>query len=266
MNVYIPSRSRASVIAQRDRTLEQLSRNLELRHRIYIVVPSDQYEEYVVNVADRAHVLVRPAGKISVVRQWIGEHAKVAGERFFCMMDDDLCFSIRKGVDDWHLRPQTVGETALMLDRMEELLLRGYGAVGVSARGGNNYCTEDPMINTRMTRILAFPTDQFLRCQHNRVEVMEDFDILLQLLRRGMPNAVLTKFAQDQKQTQELGGCSDWRTHEIHEASARLLAKLHAPFVRLRDKKNKSGGEFGSRKEVTIYWKKAFRFGSHNTK
>lgn len=262
MNIYIPSRSRADRVAQQGRTLRQLAVVEVVRNRdTYLVVPAEQRDDYIRATSGIIHpqfILACPVNGIALVRQWCAQHAADDGQRHFCMMDDDLGFLIRKEKGDWHLRSQEPDETEEMIEYIETLLKEGYGAVGVSPREGNNRFDKCPYVNTRLIRVLAFDTLKFLGCQHGRVDVMEDFDILLQLLRKGVPNAMLVNYAQGQRQTQEAGGCSDYRSHAVHEASARKLAELHEGFVRLRDKQNKSGGEFGTRKEVTIYWKKAF--------
>jgi hypothetical protein len=257
MKIFIPSRSRADRVAQKGRTLRQLIKT-NLPHP-YVVVPVGQKPQYEDAVAGRIpadNVLVCPYDGIAMTRQWCAEQA--GNDKHFCMMDDDLGFLIRKAPGDWHLRGQEPEETKRMVGYIEHLLLKGYGAVGVSPREGNNRFDKCPNINTRLIRVLAFNTAEFLACEHGRVPVMEDFDVLLQLLRRGVPNAMTVNFAQGQKQTQEAGGCSDYRSHKLHAAAAEKLAELHEPFVRLRMKKNRSGGEFGTRKEVTIYWKKAY--------
>jgi hypothetical protein len=143
-----------------------------------------------------------------------------------------------------------------------ENLLRDYAHVGIGVRGGNNNVgTGDaPLLteNTRTMRALAYRTDDFLSVEHGRVQVMEDFDVNLQLLRRGLKNCCINYWCQDQKMTNAAGGCSGLRTHALHEAAAVRLAELHPGLVALRQKKNKTGGEFG---EVTIQWKRAFNAG-----
>lgn len=154
-----------------------------------------------------------------------------------------------------------------MVERIDTLL-ENHAHVGVSAREGNNrWSPADPAyirdggvnrINTRMLRVLCFRRDIVLDvAKFGRVAVMEDFDLSLQLLRAGYPNRVLWDYAQNQTGTNTSGGCSTYRTHAVQESSARTLAALHPDFVKLRKKENKTGGEFGNRTEVTIYWKKA---------
>jgi len=134
-----------------------------------------------------------------------------------------------------------------------------FAHVGISGREGNNRVRDAWVENTRYMRFLAYRTDQYMACEHNRVTVMEDFDIALQMLRAGHPNKVYYMYAQGQAKTQSAGGCSVWRTHEVHNAGAERLAELHPGFVTVRQKQNKTDREgFGTRKEVTVYWKKAF--------
>jgi hypothetical protein len=144
-----------------------------------------------------------------------------------------------------------------MLTYIEQALHK-YAHVSISAREGNNRMEVPFVTCSRPLRAMAFRRKEFLQCEHGRVDVMEDFDVTLQLLRKGYQNMVITAYANDQRMTQMAGGCSDYRTHAVHEASAKKLAKLHPEFVKLRTKENKTGGEFAKRTEVTISWKAAY--------
>lgn len=259
--MYIPSRSRADKITKgMSSTIPWLS---AAGIRSVLVVPKSQVKEYsrVVDSAGVASSVVAcPKDGIAKTRHWIGQYAAKNGESSFIMMDDDIRFYIRKSATDVHLRDQNPKELSSMVSALHGYLVSGkYGACGVSPREGNNRLDFVKVVeNTRLIRVLGFDTEEFLKCKHGRVAVMEDFDILLQLLRRGLPNVMTVNYAQGQMQTQSAGGCSDYRTHELHEESAKRLAEIHAPFVTLRQKVNKSGGAFGTRTEVTIYWKRAY--------
>ena len=259
--IYIPSRSRAHHLATG--TLGEIPR--DMHSSVRIVVPRGQLDDYVYAVNEiedsAATVLPCPARGIANTRKWIGEYAQSVMADKFLMLDDDLGFLIRRSPDTWRLRGTTAKEVRTMLNVVERRLDE-YACVGISPREGQNRLAatkiEDVYANTRIIRALAFRTEEFLGCRHGRLQVMEDFDVLLQLLRQGHPNCQLTYFAQGQGSTQAPGGCSDYRTHESHEKSAKKLAAMHRPFVSLRQKQNKSGGEFGHRTEVTIQWKQAF--------
>jgi len=221
------------------------------------VVPEDQVEKYRPLAARHGSGLVGcPHDGIALTRRFCGE---LASDWCFIMMDDDLKFYRRVSRDDWHLRyPEDLGDhPGNMLDHVLRKL-RTYVHVSVGAREGNNRLPSCGVQCSRPLRALAYRTAEFLSCDHGRVTVMEDFDVTLQLLRRGHENHVTAYWAQDQKQTQAPGGCSDYRTHKVHADSVRKFAALHPGFVRLRRKENRSGGAFGTRLEATIYWQKAY--------
>jgi hypothetical protein len=190
--------------------------------------------------------------------------AATAGHDKFIMMDDDVTFYRRRSPDCYNLRNATKDDTDTMLQTIS-CLLNEVASVGISSREGNNragigHALADNLVvrNTRVMRVLAYRTADFLACEHDRVRVMEDFDVQLQLLRKGLGNACLYYWANGQPKTNAPGGCSIWRAHELHEAEARRLAELHPDFVRLRQKINKTDRDgFGTRTEVTIAWKAA---------
>jgi hypothetical protein len=152
------------------------------------------------------------------------------------------------------------------LIRMVKSKLTMFAHVGISARGGNNLKLSKVETNERMMRFLAYdrmrvPPD----CRFDRVPCKQDFDMTLQLLRKGLPNAVIYEFAQDQvRQSNAPGGCANYRTEEMVEEAARELQRLHPKFVKLVEKTNNNwkGFEKESRLEVKIAWKQAAAAGS----
>jgi hypothetical protein len=198
---------------------------------------------------------------MSAVRKWIANHAHRHGHPYFLMLDDDFRFFRRREDGSGYLRKaDQPGDMEECLNVTERYLSEGYAAVGISSRQGNNRMPACEY-NTRINGAMAFHTEAYLACQHERLTVMEDFDVILQLLRSGKPNAKFSLFAYDQDKTQAPGGCSTYRTHQNHEESAYRLSELHPGLVKLREKRNRTGGAFGTRTEVTIYWKRAYREG-----
>lgn len=252
MPIYIPSRSRH----HRSLTLEALDGTGWPRA---LVVPAAQAGAYRPLARDHgARLLPCPAKGIAATRQWIGEHCKT--DRFL-MLDDDLRFYYRvmtlpQETRLWKCEPANM---KMMLYAVQGMLTK-FAHVAISAREGNNRM-ELPFVRcSRPLRALAYRKEPFLECEHGRVDIMEDFDVTLQLLGMGYQNAVITAWAQDQIQTQTAGGCSDYRTHKLHEASVKRMYKLHGKeFISLRQKENKTGGEFGKRLEATIYWQKRWQ-------
>lgn len=191
-------------------------------------------------------------------RRWLFEQARGAGRDAVIMLDDDLDFYIRRDPDDWHLSTPDASEMEQMFREVEQKLSEGYMHVGVSGREGNNRIDDYGVECTRYMRLLAYRTDMPENIQHGRIDGMSDFDVNLQLLRAGCPSYVFFRYAQGQRGTQTPGGCAINRTHETHEREVDFMVERHAPHVKKRMKKNKGGGEFGTRPEVTVYWKKAY--------
>jgi TET-associated glycosyltransferase-like protein len=258
MGLYVPSMGRAG--AKRP-VLCWLPESL-LPHTT-LVVPPGEREEYLA-VARRfgCRVASTPPGEhgIAATRLYIGKFAAARGQSKFCMLDDDIDFYWRPDLTDYHLRPappeivsQILRDVAADLDR--------YAHVGVSGREGNNRVAEVALENVRYVRLLAYRTEEFLACDHGRVPVMEDFDVALQLLRRGHSCKVWFCYAQGQDQTNSRGGCSTYRTRALQEKAARQLAELHPGLVRVLMKHNKTdAAAFGTRVDVKIAWKRALNY------
>lgn len=271
MLLFIPSRGRY--------TPKELQRGVladippEWHDRTSLVVPSDELRLYAqgLHLAGFDAVTVHaPQGidGIAATRHYCGVAAEANNHDKFVMLDDDIRFLVRRDSDTWRMRsPPAHAEVAECLSKVERML-ELYSHGGVSSRDGNNRVgvgSKDSLVreNERYLRLLAFRTDDFLSCEHGRVPVMEDFDVALQLLSRGLSSFILYYWAQGQTMTNAAGGCSTYRTHELHEGAARKLAELHPGVVSLREVSKKTDTDgFGTRTEVTIQWKKAHKMGS----
>lgn len=268
MKIYVPSKGRYSEDELRRGPLSDFS-DKWLANTVY-VVPEEEKTAYLDGLAyagfsGKGVTVGSPDSEVRGIAQTrlaIGKIAKFYGEKMFCMVDDDVRFVRRRDDVSTSLVPCTKDDVDEMWAHVH-WFLHHYAHVGVSARQGNNNSgvgSRKSLFeeNTRTLRVLCYQTEAFLSVEHGRVEVMEDFDVNLQLIRSGRKNANLCWWSQDQKMTNAPGGCSTYRSHEVHERSAHKLAELHRPYVQLRQKQNKTGGEFGTRTEVTIYWKKAY--------
>jgi hypothetical protein len=269
MPVFIPSMDRANSLFDKISTLKFIK---DVPNEILVVVPPDQNDAYrlALNLHGRRDVVVLscPEKGIAKTRHWIGLHCRKRKINKFAMFDDDLNFAVRKSAENNLLRPQEHKDVLEMLDWVDSALDE-YAHVGISPRDAaktQRVETGDKpltLLNKRTLRTLCYQTDAFLSVKHGRVQVMEDFDVNLQLIRSGRPNIQTYWWTNDQRQTGSPGGCASYRSHEVHEESAIKLAELHAPFVTLRTKINKgqvikSAAAFRERKEVTIYWEKAY--------
>lgn len=267
--IYIPSMDRASVIF--DGTSATLNHIKEVKNPIFLVVPPDQQGRYNAACFNRSRqevqVITCPEKGIAKTRHWIGKTAQKQGYAKFAMFDDDLNFSVRAGENDCLLRKQEHEDIVAMLAWIDSALDK-YAHASVSPRDAAKTqsvasgAAPLTLLNKRLLRILCYQTEAFLGCKHGRVEVMEDFDVTLQLIRKGLWNIQTYWWANDQRQTNSPGGCSSYRSHEVHEASAKKLAELHSPYVELVQKENKGGvvksaEAFRKRTEVRIAWEKA---------
>lgn len=267
MKIYIPSHNRAHPEMISSGPLACMGQ--EAIDRVSYVVHTEQLSDYQMALDkspfDNVNIIGVETENIAQTRHRIGKYCEAHGQNKFVMMDDDIQFLIRKSPDVWNLRGTEPHEVDQMLSWVEALL-DDHAHVGVSPREGqNNLGIGGPdllSLNTRTLRALAYRTKDFLSVEHERVTVMEDFDTNLQLLRLGLSNANVAYWAQGQKMTNAPGGCSVYRTHDVHQRSAEKLAELHHPFVTLVEKTNKTDQSgFGTRKEVRIQWKKAYAEG-----
>lgn len=251
MPVYIPSSGRY------DNSTGTLSR-FPIHERVYLVVQHHQAYWYEpLSEATGVKMLVLPKGieRIAPTRKWIAEHAAAGGHAKHCQLDDDLYFYQREPGTQ-RLRTATKDEVFDMLMAIA-FDLEIYAHVSVSDRNCNNWEPNPWQLNARCMRVLGYQTEEYLRSKLGRVEVMQDFDVSLQMLKRGLPSKVHFHWATAQGKTNAPGGCSKWRTLQLHNNAARRLARLHPNVVRLRQKNDR--GRFGKRTEVTVQWKRAYR-------
>lgn len=177
------------------------------------------------------------------------------------MLDDDLKFSHRPDHNDIKLVQSDERAVGEALDKVESLMEQ-YSHGSISTREGNNRCSEPITKIGRSLRALAYDPQimKDLKIRF-RLKVMEDFDVSLQLLRKGHPNFILWTHAQDQKVGSGApGGCSSYRTPEVQAKAAWDLAALHPGFVKVVEKETKTGWKAfgGKRTDVIVYWKKAY--------
>lgn len=179
-------------------------------------------------------------------------------DRKIILLDDDLTITRRI--------PGTVKLRLCNLVDMRHLWqiverqLDDYVHVAVSAREGNNRLDFPCEFNIRYMRARAYNTARLpIGFEVDRINCLGDFDMNLQLLAAGLPSCVITEFAQNHPSTQTPGGCATQRTNETHKAETQKLADLWPGIVKLVQKENKGGGEFGHRQEVVVSWKKALK-------
>lgn len=251
MKIYIPSYGRSA----RQFTLEKFSQKLLDRTTLLVQYRErDLYLKY----KNKCQVTILPPEitTIAPTRKYIIDGSS---EKFTFILDDDLEFAKRKE-NDWHLKRIKGEPVEEIFDELLQWLAMGYVHVGVSAREGNNRVKEDFTENTRYMRFVGYDVDVLRKenIQVDRMEVMEDFDVNLQLLRKGYPSRVSFKFAQGQGESGAKGGCSHFRTKELQRRNAWQLAAFHPNFVKVTNKVTKTAWGGGERTDVRVYWKKAY--------
>lgn len=254
MNIYIPSMQRST----KQITVAGLPTSVHAR--IHLVVPTaeaDAYKQAMKNTT--VSVLACPAKGIADTRQWIINTAQKRSEQKLVMMDDDLTFAKRNPDDKTKFLTCTDKDKLTMLKAVEKLVDK-YTHVGVLGREGGNRITEDVALCTRMMRLYAFnlPKLKASGAKYTSGLVMDDFDMILQLLRKGHPNAVLCSYVQNQPGSNTAGGASTYRTPAVTKATVEALERIHAPFVKVVEKTTKSSWGGGTRLDVLVQWKKAY--------
>lgn len=251
MKIYIPTCGRS------DNQVTWDNLPYDVKERTTLVVQAREAGRY---DESKYRLLVLPPEieSIGPTRQYL---VKNCPSRYMVMLDDDLDFATRRSDDPTKFAPATDPDVRHMLRTIEDSLMEGYKLVGVSGREGANRDTSQFKEATRQLRVHALDVEFFTRVhspRFDRVEFMEDFDFLLQLLELGYPNRVLNGWVHNQRGgSNAKGGCSTTRTLGKHNDAARKLAAFHSNYVRLVMKD--SGNWGGTRLDVNVSWKKALR-------
>lgn len=256
MRIFIPTYRRGPA---RQFTIRELG-PLADKYRATLVCPPDEVKE-LTKAGFRAEAC-RAKG-ISATRQWIIDRSD---DPIVLMLDDDL--------QSWCSRRECkdgkVGYTvASPKERQQafaefEKLMRKYAHGGIGHRlFANNRDRID--FNTRLLRALAYNRDVMREERVKfRLPVMEDFDVQLQLLKRGHECVQFNGITHEQPGSNVNGGCSEYRTHEVQADAAKSLAKLHPDCVKVVEKELKVGwgnGMEGTRVDVRVSWRTALRVG-----
>jgi hypothetical protein len=253
MKIFIPSLNRAD---QKWHTWDGLPPSVQ--KDAYMVVGPKDAPAYFQRFGED-NVLVVDIKGIGAVRQHIIDISDGA----VLMLDDDLSFFTRREDDPKLLQKADKVAVRAMITRMARLLEQ-YAHASIAVREGANRNPHDELLfNQRCLRALGYhaPTLKELGVRFDRLPVMEDFDVALQLLRKGFPSATLNRWCQDQGASNAPGGCSSYRSLKVQSKGARGLAKLHPDYVTVVQKEAKGGGEWAVREDVRVQWKKAFEQG-----
>lgn len=271
MLIAIPSCGRA----QKQITLRHIRKH-KLEDRTVLVVPFNEAERYRLYLGEKVKIVQCPHNGISKTREWIlCKLTEEMGYDKVLMVDDDMDFCVRPEISNAKLLTIEDTKTFMgMLETLEDWLDHGFAHVGLSARQGNNrefydehgvYGLHPYRDATRMMNCYAYNVKTLKligNIEFGRTEVMEDFDLTLQLLRRGFPNRVSFHYCWNQRGSDKEGGCSKYRTPAVQQQAAETLADLHPGFVKVVIKKSKDSSpawkNMKERYDVSVQWRKAF--------
>ncbi len=254
LTIVIPSMSRS----HKQTTVKQLPK--QLLGKTSIAVPCLQVAQY-----QKCNPMISITGVpdaikgISHTRKYLMEQCKT---RYLMMLDDDMKFAYRTDMKSptlTSLLPESNGVMNMILYWYQ--LMSQYAHVGLSARQGNNRVEESVKECTRMFNAYTYDLKRVWDAKViiGRLPVMEDFDLTLQLLRKGIPNAVIYRWCWNQSDGSNApGGCSSYRTASMQQQAAEQLSKLHPGFVRVVEKESTNWDGMNKRMDATIYWKKAY--------
>ncbi len=233
--IYIPSLGRWNCV----HTLECLSPTLLAN--TYLVVQRKEHIKYCEYNLE-ANVISCPVKGIHKVRQWIMERSK---SKYIIFMSDDLKFYHRGELSEngtyYHLVDNSLKQNMRMVDLMVKWMNEGYVHVGISPRQFNRMHPTKAKEIDRMHDCYGYEREVFngLGIRFDRVRVMEDMDVTLQFLTRGIVNRVSYYYAWNQSGSNKSGGCSTYRTYEVQAAAAEEMARLWPDFVKVVEKKVK---------------------------
>lgn len=226
------------------------------------VVQDHEYEE--MNKRYPGKVLRLPAeiNRIAATREWIFN--KFRTTRHF-VFDDDLKFVVKEpnpgAGTKWLMRyftPQDFDDAfGLCVQWMDEGIVYGGLLPSWMIPDLKQWPTRE--CQRIMTNVFYDGPKLPDGIQWNRVPAAEDFDVNLQLLTRGFKNKISAKYMVRCAETSAAGGCSTWRTLQVHNDSQTLLAELWPDFVTVSEKLMTNGPWKGQVKyTTTIRHKKAY--------
>jgi hypothetical protein len=190
-------------------------------------------------------------------RQWLMyEHGHTSDK--VAMLDDDLRFFKRRKDDREKFEKADATDIEELFSAISEGL-DTHSHVGVLSREGGNRVVEAFKETTRMSRVLAYNVSiaKKLGILFNRVLLPEDFDTTLQYLYKGHKNKVLCNWVHDQGGSNAVGGCSTYRSLDVHNKHMIHFGTLHPNIVSVVEKTTKTAWGGGTRMDVIIQWKKA---------
>lgn len=262
LQIVIPSSGRANKFYSIKELSEKALDNTVLQ------VPHTEFLEYEEKYIQMVRICKHHAERIPTIAHvrelLIERYCAENKKRYLLILDDDFRFFYRPNPKDWHLRYlQEAGKDAfdrMMGEIMHHVKKHRFAHTSLSLRQGNHLIKEDWSYNKRYSGFLLYDLYQLKKIHLRRIPTQQDFDIALQLLRKGKPSAIMYKYAIGEMMGNNAeGGASPYRTLKMQDKASKMLAKFHPGFVKVVKKFTKSSwGGNTERTDVLMFHKKAF--------
>tara|TARA_B100000424_G_scaffold103811_1_gene78190 strand:+ start:3796 stop:4602 length:807 start_codon:yes stop_codon:yes gene_type:complete len=251
--IYIPSYGRPN----KQITWNNLSD--KWKEKTTIVVDESEYNEY---SSLYPSVLSLPKGMkgIAPIREWI---VKQATEEKISMLDDDLNFVYTRREDEDGQTNRKCNDDdmekmfELMSTWLDEVVFCGLDATWSHPQFGIDYKFCGRVCSNVFYNTKTLPKD----LEWTDLEVSEDYNIGLQLLTRGLPNYVSTRYRVSPVDNFSEGGCNaTTRTLEVHNDCWIKLQKKFPNFVKVYTKPEEKSGMWKGQERLggVVQWKKAY--------
>lgn len=237
----------------------------EIQARAFIVVRPDEKDLYVEQGGFKPHrllVLDKGVEGLSATRQWVQDNAD---KRYIVQLDDDLKGYTKK------IKPEEFASMHPMTYRdilkMDALFFRWLragriGHCGMGDRMQTAWAGKEYAENTQIARFFCHDriAVKSAGARWDRIPLIQDKDITLQLLRAGVPNRVsLMHCYNETGMGRNKGGVGIYRTSKLYEDCVVKLAKLHPGIVTVVDKA-RDHGSFQCTIQPRVAWSKAFNY------
>ena len=254
--IYIPT------IGRSDRQITW--NNLSQKWKDKTVLVIDSSEENMYN--EPTITIPKEVKGIASTREWIVKQAK---EEKICMFDDDLDLvytrtSEETGATNRKLNDDELDEMFDLMDRwLDDHVFCGLDATWSHPQFKIDYKFCGRVCSNVFYNTKTLPVNDI---NWTDIEISEDYNVALQLLTKGFSNKVSTRYRVNPVGNFSSGGCSSYRTIDLHNRSFVELQKKFPQFVELREKTQNSGLWKGKERLAgTIQWKKAYQSSQVNT-
>jgi hypothetical protein len=232
MKIFIPTYKRL----HKQKTLD----NLHDKSNVWLVVREEEAEE-ARKLHDQIFVLDPHVSNFPETVENIV--MKNAGERII-IADDDLKFvRFREGEPTplgyakW-TTSTTAEEQAEIWKEVERLMDEGYAHggwwhAGLAAKKHDLIVEKPYDYNVRYNNVKWYDLTAFDPADINWTDVVaaEDYHVAMQLTLMGFESIIMRHWAFRASPSHTSGGCSEYRTHEVHNQSQLKLAELYPEYI-----------------------------------